>query len=456
MAMVAQPAPAETITYDPHFDFMLNPGIGFMRLLTLNHTNSSRNAVLAEIDNLRATEHSIAWIVFDLNRDRNTDTLGADLKSNIAAVFARARLRGVKVIPRIRYHTQASFTPSEPDIARQSLHLDQLATTFNQYHSIVVCYQAGGFGAYGEWYYTANTTGAVRRQLLDKMFDILPSDALIQVRTPYYKREYIASGAMPDRLARVGHYNDCFLTGPTDYGTYSCYPFTGSCPSVASLRNEVRLDSNIVPVGGETCPLEGDQAATYNDCTAPYDAMATLGWSFINTAYYTPNIDEWKTQGCWPDIRRRLGYRYEIVSATVPDQVSAGTPFTVSFTVRNQGFAPTYHERPVYVALLDESNQLLASYLVADADPRDWRPLAGNYSYSMTQTAPSSITPSTIRIALWMPDKDVTLSDRSEYAIRCASHRPGGADVWTANGLNVLKTGIPVVAVPVSNRVIVW
>jgi hypothetical protein len=445
LAVQFSPVPAETINYAPHYDFMLNPEAGFTRLIELNHTSSSLSSANAVIDGLRGSDHSIAWIVLDMKKYWNTNTLGNDIKNNLTSVLTRARTKGVKVVLRFRYHTQASFTPQEPSVTRQSTHLDQLATILNNNNDVIAWYQAGGLGAYGEWYYTSQTSATARKTLLDKMFSVLPSDVLIQVRTPYYKDQYEAAGAAPDRVARVGHYNDCFLTGPSDYGTYSCYPWVSDCLAVTEWKEYIHLDSSLVPVGGETCPLEGGQPETYNDCPAPHDEMAYLGFSMLNTDYYAPYLTEWQTQGCWPDIRRRLGYRFEIVSATVPDTIVEGQNFTVSVTVRNEGFAPIYDSRPVYIRILDMNNADVVYYWTG-ADPRNWLPIAGNYTITQTFTAPASITASQVKMTLWLPDKAPALYYRPEYSVRFANSL-NGADVWdgAANrGFNVLKSGIPV------------
>ncbi|MBI1291149.1 DUF4832 domain-containing protein [bacterium] len=436
--LAAASASAATINYTPHYDFMLNPEAGFMKLLPMDGTA----ATFTEIDNLRATDHSIYWGIIDLAAFYNTNTISTAKKNQITASFNRARQAGVKVIPRIRYHVTESFTPPEPNYTRQAKHLDQLAPIFTANNDIVVCYQAGGYGAYGEWYYSpsANTTGSARKQLLDKMFSVLPADAIIQVRTPYYKDQYASLGASASRVARVGHFNDCFDSDSTDFGTYTCYPWVSGCLSVTDWRTYVHTDSFVVPVGGESCVN-----VPYNDCPGPYNEANYMGWSFMNTSWNPDAISKWQSQGCWPDMRRRMGYRYELVSATVPDSISPGQNFTVSFTIKNEGFAPLYDVRNVYVRLHDAAGNELVYYWFPGIDVRNWAPLAGNYTHTATFTAPTWLTSGPVTMGLWMPDKEPALYSRSEYSVRMAS-KNGSTDIWNPTwGENVMKTGIPVV-----------
>lgn len=437
--VLLQPAllPAATINYTPHYDFMLNPEVGFMRLLPMDGSAST----LAAIDSLRATEHAICWGMIDLASFTNTNTISSTKLNQISATFDRARQAGVKVIPRIRYHVTESFTPPEPSVTRMGRHLDQLKSIFTANNDIIICYQAGGIGAYGEWYYatSTNTTGAARKQLLDKMFSILPSDAIIQVRTPYYKDQYESLGGAPDRVLRIGHFNDCFDSDSTDFGTYLCYPYTSTCASVTDWRTYVHSDSQVVPVGGEVCV-----SVPYNDCPGPYNEASYMGWSFMNTDYNQDAITKWQTQGCWGDLRRRMGYRYELVQATVPDSIKAGQNFTVTFKIKNEGFAPIYDTRSVYIRLHDSAGAELVYYWVPGVDIRSWTPLSGTYTYTATFTAPASLPTSSVTMGLWLPDKNPSLYYRNEYSIRMAS-KNGSTDVWNATwGENVLKSGIPV------------
>ena len=218
-------------------------------------------------------------------------------------------------------------------------------------------------------------TAESRRSLLDGMYDVIPDDMFVMVRTPWYRQQFEAAGGAADRVYRTAHFNDCFLSSADDFGTYTCYPESADCPGADALQSAVADDSTSVPVGGETCV-----ANPLNDCAATLAGMERMGYSFIDTLYasYTdPETgvlgtirDKWEAQGCFDTIASQLGYRYELVSAEVPDSVSPGETFTVTVTVRNTGWAPIYHARPVFLRMMDSSGDEVF-FDNTGADPRD-------------------------------------------------------------------------------------
>jgi len=97
--------------------------------------------------------------------------------------------------------------------------------------------EAGFIGTWGEWYYTDQAEFGIppsipsianRKAITDALLDALPSNRMIQLRTPAFKRSLYSPSALPEAqafnqtpLARIGHHNDCFWLHRTDYGTYT-------------------------------------------------------------------------------------------------------------------------------------------------------------------------------------------------------------------------------------------
>lgn len=437
------PAHAATLSYVASTEDFLNPNRGVMKLMSVD------SSTLAAIDGLRGNGYTIAWGLINLTPTTSLAPGSARL-NEIRSWLQRLRDQRVKSIVRVVYHQDGSFSsPNEPSLAQSFAHLDALAATFADYDDVILCHQAGVFGAYGEWYYTPYTSSADRKALLDKYFAVLPAGSFLQLRTGYYKLEYAGTGASPANLARIGHYNDCFMSGDAGLEGYTCYPWPGTCADSASWRSYIASDSTIVPVGGETC------SDLRNACTGVAGELDYQGWSFINTDWWANANDGWKTNfdywaatasACEIDMRRRLGYRFELVTATVPDAIDRTQPFTVSFGVKNTGYAPLISIRPVNIKLLDATTGAELVYWGTGADPRSWAADGATRTISTQLTIPTWVpASSSVTLAVWMPDDAPTLITMPEYAVRMASKTTGGADVWSTNGggVNVLKAGIP-------------
>ena len=428
---ISTPASAASISYIPSDEMILNPERGLAKFMVVGEGS------IGEIEQLRTDSHTIAWGIIKLDDYRSTAVLPESKLTEIKNWLAAVRRNRVKAVLRVAYHEENNFQANDATLSVQESHLTQLGReAFVPYEDVIFALQAGGIGAYGEWYYTTSdlTTAQSRKRLIDKMYDVVTDDTFVMIRTPYYKQEYEAAGGLDDRIYRTGHYNDCFLSNEDDTGTYGCYPSSSSCQSVSQLQDYTANDSDTVPVGGETC-----NATPRNDCPATLSAMEYYGYSFINTLWFTSIRSKWEAQGCFDDITNQLGYRYELISAELPDSISAGADASVSVTLKNTGWAPMYHNRPVFIRLLDANGSEIQHNAV-ETDPRDW--LAGDDTYTFTTTfqVAADLNTESVSLSLWMPDSNTAIYEVPEYSVRFAN-----LDVWdSVNGDNVLATGIPV------------
>jgi len=432
---------SENISFNPDDSIILNPERGLAKLLPVGTSS------IGEVQALRGDNHTIAWGLIELDEFRDSSDISGKMPE-VKAWLDAVRASKVKTVLRVLYHKVTDFNANGATLDIQRAHMEQLGEeVLKPYQDVILALQAGGIGAFGEWYYAPpdHITGTARKQLLDSMFEASADDAFVMVRTPYYKQQYEVEGAATDRVARTAHYNDCFLSSSDDTGTYSCYPSLDSCPSVSALENLVANDSDAVLVGGETC-----NSTARNDCAATLAGMERFGYSFINTLYYTSIRQKWQTQGCFDQITNKLGYRLELIEADLPDSIVAGSEFSVSVTVKNVGWAPLYKERPVYIRMTDDNNQELIYYFTG-ADARSW--LAGGqaYSFDASFTAPATLNTEFVSLSLWMPDNDPQHYRTPEYSIQMAN-----SDVWNpVAGDNTLAAAIPVSNVSVCDQSIV-
>jgi archaellum component FlaG (FlaF/FlaG flagellin family) len=192
-------------------------------------------------------------------------------------------------------------------------------------------------------------------------------------------------------------------------------------------------------MGGETCKVNSPRS----DCATALIEMAKFHWSLLNFDYNTSVIDGFETNNCYPDIQKKLGYRFELVSGTFPQAISIGASggtLPITLKIKNQGFASPFNERKVYVVLKNvTTNQIYPMQMATD--PRRW--LGPNeITITETLTLPSNLTAGNYKMYLSLPDSAPTLASRPEYAIRMAND-----NVWeSVTGYNSLNHTLNVTA----------
>ena len=227
--------------------------------------------------------------------------------------------------------------------------------------------------------------------------------------------------------------NDCFLSGPDDYGTYYDYGSSTQPQREANLplRKYLQQDSRYIPVGGETCD---DAYSPENDCSPAGHAeeeMADMHFSFLNTTYNNDVNNDWDSLGCISSIRQRLGYRFVLREARFPARVAAGGSFPLAIRLRNAGYASPYNPRTVYI-IFRESVTGKEIALPCRADPRKW--FSGDIEWKEALRLPADMPPGQYDLFLNLPDKYPSITRRPEYSIRLANE-----DCWEARtGYNKL------------------
>jgi hypothetical protein len=364
-----------------------------------------------------------------------TSPISQSFLDNMATDFTRIRNAGIKCILRFAYSSSTTLGQRDANKAQIFAHIQQLTPLLNSNSDIISAVQAGFIGTYGEWYYTDHfgmnpTTAdyANRREVVDALLEALPSNVKIQVRTPKLKQKLLnttaaltQSQALNNTIsARIGHHNDCFLSNASDVGTYT---------NVATEYPYLAQETKFVPMGGESCDFDPNRS----NCDVGTSEMAMFHWSYMNIDYYPEVIDGFEENNCLNDIKKKLGYRYELVSGTYPNSVSSGSTLNVSIKIKNTGFASVYNERTAYIVLKNTATNQIFSLPLA-SNPQLW--LDSNVITINEQLAlPSNIVPGNYQMYLHLPDMNSSISARPEYAIRLANE-----NVWEATtGYNKLN-----------------
>jgi hypothetical protein len=217
--------------------------------------------------------------------------------------------------------------------------------------------------------------------------------------------------------ARVGWFNDCLWSSEGNTGTYSG---VGSNDGRFALdRDTFEKVGRYAATSGESCSVGG--LNEFNACSAVLADMAKIGGpDTLFRGYWTDMFDRWIEEGCYDEVTRRLGYRLQLVSATLPKEVRRGARFAVRLAVRNAGFGKVYNPRPLDLIFVG-ADHTVTTRLTADA--RAQLPLAGQtVESSWTVTAADELRPGE-RYALYLrlPDPSPRLEPDNRYTIRLAN-----------------------------------
>ena len=379
---------------------------------------------------------SLVMCVFYLAEFKNSAISQGQL-NRLQNQLSTVRAAGLKMILRFAYTT--STAGDDAPLSRVQSHLDQLAPYLSSNKDVIAVMQAGFIGAWGEWYYTQNfgnagtvtsTDWANRKAVVDKILSVLPSDRMVQLRTPMMKRTmYSTSPVGPgsaynsSALSRLGHHNDCFLASPDDFGTYE-----NTSVEYPSLQS----DTTYVAMGGETCGVNAPRST----CPTAQTELAQFHWSFINTDYEPNVLSSWSTGGCLADITKRLGYRFTLQNGTYPTTATRGGSLPITINLQNTGYATPYNPHNVELVLRNASTGALTR-LAVNTDPRKWTPGATT-TISQTLTVPSNLATGSYALLLNLPDPQ--LSTRPEYSVRFANQ-----STWeSTTGMNSLLRTITV------------
>jgi Domain of unknown function (DUF4832)/Domain of unknown function (DUF4874) len=445
-----------TKTYLPSNATIVNPERGFF------HQPGDCNEYNFTTEQLRGYRDeperiSLARCIFYLGMSQTVDQAQITRFRHQAQT---ARDAGVKLIVRFAYSKSTAHSPQSPNDVPVSVvrsHLDQLSESLRDYRDVILMVESGFVGAYGEGAYSENfgdlTVGATltdaqwadRQAVVEKLLDILPAGRKVLVRTPRMKRAIygdtvttstdVAAG-MP--IGRIGHFNDCFLRGDDDAGTYR--PDDDSYPPPDD-RSYVARDTRRVPMGGETCGSEANPPRS--DCPNAQTELARYHWSVLNRDWSPAVLSTWGP--CVKQVQKRLGYRFRLVSTASTPTVRRGAVLPFRMLMRNTGWAGTINRRPV-VLVLRKITPPKSVYQVSIGTAADWKAQTTRVRACKVRI-PITLPLGSYRMLLRLPDPAPGLATDPRFSIRLAN-----VGLWSQEtGLNNLLRTVtvqPQVAAP--------
>ena len=360
--------------------------------------------------------------------------IGEEFLQLIRTELTALRNNGCKCILRFAYSDSEAEKPWDPDVETVLRHIQNIKPILQEFGDIILTFQAGFVGVWGEWYYTDNFVSgpktpeehALRKQVTDAMLEALPADRTISLRTPMFKRMMYCSD-YTDTLtvetayngtarARISAFNDCFGASKNDQGTFS-----GN-----ESRELWKKDSRYTLMGGETCAL-----SQYCFCENTLQDMKDYHWTYLNSEYNSKVLTRWRTDGCMDEIEKRLGYRLALTDVYHTVAPAAGKDLEVVLKINNTGFAAPMNSRDVELVLVDGKGKKTVLEC-DDIDPRYW--FAGETATIKKAISIPADATGACKVYLNLPDPKPTLHDNPMFSIRLAND-----NVWEeATGYNKL------------------
>lgn len=358
-----------------------------------------------------------------VNKDLDDVILG-----KLQTGFDAVRKARIKIILRFMYND--GTTPTDASKAQILTHIQQLKPLLIKNADVILMMNAGFIGEYGGWYNSSHglDNDVDQKDVLLAILGALPTSRSVVVQRPSYKETFFPGGPTSPAAAhdgsnksRTGHHDACYLASADDFGTY--------LPPVAQWMDYVAKDTQYVPMQGAMCALNPPRT----DCGPAQAETAAHHFTTMSGYYAKSVIDAWKTGGCYDTIRKNLGYRFELTSASFSSAVRPGSALGLRVHLVNKGYSAPINARPFKVVLTNGANRMIAD--VPGVDVRTWAP-GQDVSLDLWFRVPAGLAPGKYELALFLPDDAPSLAAVPEYAIRIADQ--GIFNVFT--GDNTLGT----------------
>lgn len=462
--VVINRADAPEPTYSTHdytadnTTLIANPNRGFW----VQEVNSTD---LTALPTVPAGHYTVVRKAFRLDSWRTTATLPQQVLDDIQEFFDELRSRGQKVIGRFAYNYTNGGQDADIDIVLG--HIAQLAPVINANADLIVAMEAGFAGPWAEMHHSSNnlvggtdpagyitdTDTAVNANTLAYVNRILDewdvayvlarltrqADALIANSTSAHATPVDETSRFDGtRVARVGMYNDFFLNAPHDglWVPWNNGPGSGDSPQ------------DNIPVTGPRAAMyafaaahtawtymegEPDPSQTANQWYSAARTIADLEayhWDSVHSKVHpgsptgdsgSPSVQEkWISDGIWEEIGRNLGYRIQLDSARLPNEIVPGQPFQAEFAFTNVGYSPPKHDRDFELHFVSTGSEPTQVVPIARTEI-DVRHLnRGTHEIPVAGVAPAGMV-GDYAMHLALPDPSARLAADPRYSIRLAT-----------------------------------
>ena len=410
---------------------VVNPERGFYYPYEM--TGDYNTITASTVKSKRKQGHTVLYMQYILTKCMSKDIPDSWL-ANMQKDFDGLREGGAKCVLRFCYKQNESESNKPWDAEEKWVmrHIEQVKPLLQKNEDVIMVFQAGYVGVWGEWYYTDHfvmnpknyNDYQPRRRVLEAMLDALPESRQVAVRTPDFKLNMYGlspkdtlnatTGHDGSILSRIGGFNDCFMSSADDWGTYAS----------SASRSFWQGDTRYTFMGGETCAVQQSATGNFCDCAPSIRDLERYHWTYLNISYNKNVLNVWKNGGCYDEIKRRLGYRIVVENILHTPTPKAGDPYKLVIYLRNDGFSAFQNPRDAKLVFIAENGSKTTFDL--GSDPRTWHP--GKHRIETTFTLPAS------KGTLYLHLADPLLPDRVEYSAALAND-----GVWDSNtGYNKL------------------
>ncbi len=440
MLLIAVAANGQNQTYTVSTDAFANPDRGFYHYSSSGSSSTYSFISASTLNTYRNSQNmSVVQRIFYLKQFTSSAISSAYL-ANMQTDFNTIRNAGMKVMIRFSYSDDENAAVLDATKAQILAHIQQVAPVINANKDVVVMYQYGWIGCWGENYYSSQvadfgtgdytqystTQWANRKAVLDAMINATAVEIPIQVRYVEYKKRLYPNGH-----SRIGFYNDAFLGEWGDSGMFLVNSIQ-SAPSTTDSNYLITQTENL-PMTGETNQVN----APRTNCSNAVIEMNKYNWSLINKDYYTENINSWTSGGCYAEMDKKLGYRFELLNSSFSNN-------TLTLNLQNSGYANVYRSRKAYVVF---RNTATATEYPVEISP-DIKAWKKGTVIQFTKSFAGVVPNGTYQLYLNLPDPTLT---NTAFSIRCAN-----TGTWDAvkgyNNLNqtvtINSTVPPVIVIP--------
>lgn len=422
MLFISAGAFAGTANYSATTNIFENPERGFHDLIS--NGESFTPSVSA---------HPVASVSIRLDRFKNGAALDSCFLTNLANSFAAARTAGVKIRVYFKYNWGPATNPpsacytrcdnnqlicndgNDASITTILNHISQLGPTLNAYSDVIYEINAGFIGQFGEWHDSTNgnDTKSRHNQVITAELNNFPSNRDIVLRRPAYKLNYIGCNC-PGSTPRLGHLNERFVDDSDSELFNDPQGVWSSADCRSFYDNDVSFTANGANAASGAGLIAGDIALT---------RMQTYHYSIMTA--YPGLITYWQNNylSQYNTMQQKLGYRFQVTQATTPNTAIRGQTYTISVTLKDNGFSKMINQRAMSAAFNNGSSWAFSSTTLADStgsdDLRGLRLADTNGKvYSANFTIPTSFPTGTANVYLWLPDYATVLQTNPAFSVQ--------------------------------------
>lgn len=395
-----------------------------------------QNFTLSDLNTLRTKTFPRTLVLGILNLSGYlTSNIDSTFLSNVSTRLGYVRSAGLKVIVLPVYNFSSSGT--DTTLSWIQAHMASLAPIWEANKDIIFAFKMGWLGAWGE-FHSSSTGGsdnaATKLAVMQSFMANTPTEIPIAARYPadimtwfptvITQSQFNAGLTSPTNQSRLGMFNDGYLAGSTDSGTYGSRPgansFTASAMrAYAATQTGFTVSFGEVTTYANTPWRTGQSDATGDGSTYHMDSLN------FETSSGPEFFSQWASDGTDAIVARNYGYRIQLDSVTYPTSTTArGSAAAISVDLRDNGYSRVHRQRPLIVSLRHTSTGEIYS-----ASSDDLRKLAPNAASSTTFSASVSIPPGATTgdyaVLLSAPDSHASLASDTRYALRFANANAG-------------------------------